>query len=161
MQKKLMTIMAAVIAQTFSFWQPMPACQAAAPPLAGIYADIVSVTAAKEPGGYGFMVTVASPDQGCNRYANWWEVLSEDGRLLYRRILGHSHTDEQPFLRGGGPAAITAETVLIIRAHMQPEGYGGKAFKGSVKKGFQQVDLSPDFAAGLARVEPLPEHCAW
>lgn len=85
--------------------------------------------------------------------------MSLDGKLLYRRVLLHSHVDEQPFVRGGGPVSIRPDTVVWVRAHMHPGGYGGVAFKGSVHAGFKPAELSPAFAAGLAQTPPRPEGC--
>lgn len=127
------------------------------PPLA----DVLSVNASGEPGAYQFAVEVSSPDTGCDQYADWWEVLSGDGELIYRRVLLHSHVGEQPFVRSGGPVAIDADTVVWVRAHMNTTGYGGKALEGSAGAGFEQVDLDPEFAADLASVPPLPDGCAF
>ena len=124
-------------------------------------ADVLSVTASGEEGAYRFAVEIRSPDLGCEQYADWWEVVSEDGELLHRRILLHSHVTEQPFTRSGGPVPIDADTVVWVRAHMNVGGYGGTAFKGSVNAGFQQAELDPDFAAGLEETPPLPEDCAF
>lgn len=124
-------------------------------------AHVVSVEVRGEPGAYEFRVGIRSADAGCGRYADWWEVVSEDGRLLYRRVLLHSHVEEQPFVRSGGPVPIDATTVVWVRAHMSDGGYGGTAFKGSVEKGFARAPLAPGFAAGLARQAPLPEGCAF
>jgi hypothetical protein len=64
---------------------------------------VVAVEVTGEPGARAFTVTVRSPDTGCERYADLWEVVSTDGDLRYRRVLAHSHVDEQPFTRSGGP----------------------------------------------------------
>ena len=80
-------------------------------------ADVIGVQVSGAPGAYQFNVTIKSPDTGCQQYADWWEVVSEDGRLLYRRVLLHSHVDEQPFTRSGGPVPIQADTVVWVRAH--------------------------------------------
>ncbi len=125
-----------------------------------IVADVVSVEATGEPGAYRFAVGIRSPDTGCERYADWWEVVGEDGRLLHRRVLGHSHVAEQPFVRSGGPVAVEPETVVWVRAHMHPTGYGGAAFRGSVRDGFTAADLPASFAAGLAGEVPRPPDCA-
>jgi hypothetical protein len=122
-------------------------------------ADVVSVKADGQSGNYLFNVTIRSPDTGCKQYADWWEVLGEDGSLIYRRVLLHSHVDEQPFVRSGGPVAIQSDTVVWVRAHMNAGGYGGVAMKGSVKTGFRQAVLAGDFAAQLARKPPLPDGC--
>ena len=51
-------------------------------------ATIVSVASSGSNANYTFSVGISSPDTGCDQYANWWEVITEDGTLLYRRILG-------------------------------------------------------------------------
>lgn len=122
-------------------------------------ADVIGVQAGGSAGAYQFNVTVKSPDTGCKQYADWWEVVSTDGKLLYRRVLLHSHVDEQPFTRSGGPVPIQADRVVWVRAHMNTAGYGGVAFKGSVKTGFKQAVPDAGFASGLAKQAPLPEGC--
>ena len=136
---------------------PRPATDVAQAPAPS--ADVVSVTATGEPGAYRFDVGVESPDLGCEQYADWWEVVGEDGRLIHRRVLSHSHISEQPFVRSGGPVAVQADTVVRVRAHMHPTGYGGQAFAGSVREGFHPVSLSPGFAAELAAASPRPPPC--
>ena len=71
-------------------------------------ADVVSVRGTGEPGAFRFDVGVRSPDTGCDQYADWWEVIGQDGRLLYRRVLSHSHVGEQPFARSGEPVPVEA-----------------------------------------------------
>lgn len=124
-------------------------------------ADVIAASAGGEANGYQFTVTVASPDTGCDQYADWWEILTEDGELLYRRVLLHSHPGEQPFNRSGGPVPVEADAVIIVRAHMQPGGHGGAALRGTVAGGFAPVELEPGFAAVLASLPPLPESCAF
>jgi hypothetical protein len=124
-------------------------------------ADIISLDVSGDPGAYRFSVGVRSPDLGCEQFADWWEVIDEQGDLIYRRILLHSHTGEQPFVRSGGPVPIAPEDVVLVRAHMHPSGYGGVAFKGSIQTGFQEIELSPDFASELENSPPLPEGCAF
>jgi hypothetical protein len=123
-------------------------------------ANVIAVGATGDPGAYRFSVEIASPDLGCEQYADWWEVLSEDGDLLYRRILAHSHVTEQPFVRSGGPVPIDPEQVVWIRAHMNPGGYGGTVFQGSIQSGFKEVELSQQFSAA-AELPPLPTSCAF
>lgn len=126
-----------------------------------ISADVVSVTANGTENAYNFAVEIRSPDTGCEQYADWWEVVTEDGELIYRRILAHSHTNEQPFTRSGGPVMIGPETVVIVRAHMHPTGYGGAAFRGSVFGHFEEIKLEAGFAPELKNIDPLPEGCAF
>lgn len=126
-----------------------------------LFADVHSVDVNGDENTYQFTVEIRSPDTGCEQYADWWEVVSQDGDLLYRRILLHSHVSEQPFKRSGGPVSIDAETVVIVRAHMHPHGYGGTVLQGSVAGGFSAVQLEPDFAAGIELVDPLPTGCAF
>ncbi len=126
-----------------------------------IAADVISVQVSGAPEAYQFNVTVQSPDTGCQQYADWWEVVSADGKLLHRRVLVHSHVNEQPFTRSGGPVAVQPDSVVWVRAHMNIGGYGGAAFKGSVKAGFAKAEPLANFAAGLANLSPLPDGCAF
>lgn len=124
-------------------------------------AMVLSVDVKGEPGAYSFSVQISSPDEGCSQYADWWEVVSLEGDLIYRRVLLHSHVGEQPFTRSGGPIAIDPQTEVFVRAHMNTSGYSTQAMKGSLEKGFAQVELDPDFAQDLSEQPPLPEDCAF
>ena len=126
-----------------------------------IVADVLAVKATGDATGYLFNVEISSPDTGCDQYADWWEVLSEDGELLYRRVLLHSHVNEQPFTRSGGPVAVGETATVIVRAHMNNGGYGGAALSGSVSSGFKTVQLESGFAAEVEAQPPLPDGCAF
>lgn len=123
--------------------------------------DVLAVRAIGEPNAYEIAVEVASPDTGCDQYTDWWEVVSEDGELIYRRTLLHSHVNEQPFTRTGGPVPIRSDAVVVVRAHMHPWGYGGRAMRGSVANGFVAWDAAADFGHGLAEAPPQPPDCAF
>lgn len=127
----------------------------------GAHADVTEVKTSGTAGAYQFSVTVRSPDRGCDQFADWWEVVSEDGRLLYRRVLLHSHVDEQPFTRAGGPVPISSDQTVWVRAHMHPSGYGGVALRGSVQTGFSPALMASGFATELAKQPPLPNGCAF
>jgi hypothetical protein len=122
-------------------------------------AHVRKVETRGSPGAYLFLVSVESPDSGCDRYADWWEVVSPEGKLLYRRILRHSHVGEQPFSRSGGPVPVGEHETVVVRAHMRPGGYGGSALEGSVGAGFTVKKLGPDFAPELEKQPPQPEAC--
>ena len=125
------------------------------------YADVLSVQVTGTAGAYQFAVEVASPDTGCDQYADWWEVFDENENLLYRRILLHSHVDEQPFPRSGGPVDIMEDEVIYIRAHMNTTGYGGQVMMGTARDGFKIAEVEAGFGSGLERVPPQPEDCAF
>lgn len=125
----------------------------------GAVVQEVSVTG--DLGGDTLRVTVASPDTGCDEYADWWEVLSAEGELLYRRVLLHSHVGEQPFTRSGGPVPALPDQELLVRAHLNTTGYGNQAMRGTITGGFTPTESSPDFAAGVEGRAPLPNGCAF
>lgn len=125
------------------------------------FADVTKVSFSGDEGTYNFSITLSSPDEGCNQYANWWEIISEGGELIYRRILAHSHVNEQPFTRSGGTVDIIANQVVWIRAHMNNTGYGGKTFKGSTLSGFSEEMMPDNFALNLENESPQPDGCAF
>ena len=124
-------------------------------------AQVLKVEATGEANNYTFAVTVSSPDTGCDRYADWWEVITPEGELVYRRVLLHSHVTEQPFKRTGGTVKIQSQQKVIVRVHMFPDGYSSIAQEGTVESGFSTVTLPAKFAASLASIEPLPKNCAF
>ena len=124
-------------------------------------AQVESVSVEGNPNNYTFSVEVKSPDTGCRQYADWWEVVDLDGNLIYRRVLLHSHVNEQPFTRSGGPVDISSSRRVVVRAHMNNSGYSYAAMAGSVADGFEADSLSDDFANDLQNVEPLPDGCAF
>ncbi len=126
-----------------------------------IRADVTGVTVHGSSGAYTFAVTIESDETGCDQYADWWEVLSEEGKLLYRRILVHSHPDTQPFTRSGAHVVVKEDTTIYVRAHMNKLGYVGDVFKGSVAKGLKRSEHTPLFSKDLAQQAPLPNGCAF
>jgi hypothetical protein len=141
------------------------------------YANVTAVSASGSDGMYTLSVSVESSDVDCTQYTDWWEVVNDAGELLYRRILTHSHTEENgttdpdapgnTFTRSGGPVAVTGEQALIVRAHINSSatsftGYNGKVMSGSVSSGFFQApDLGPDFAPQVETESPQPDGCSF
>ena len=125
------------------------------------FAEITDIRAGKSRSGAGFSLfaTIKSSDINCDHYVNWWEAVSEDGELLYRRVLGHPHSKEQPFSRGSSTDSISEETVFYARAHMHPFGYSQNGMKGSIKNGFTAVTIPDDFASHLADEGEMPSRC--
>jgi len=126
---------------------------------AGTEVKVTKVSISGTPGSYTFNVTLESPDTGCDQYADWWEVFSADSTLLYRRILAHSHVNEQPFTRGGGTIDIQEDDFVFVRGHMNNLGYGSQVFSGTIKEGLKSDNLDTGYAAGLASQTPLPGKC--
>ncbi len=126
-----------------------------------IEANILKVTTTKSENSYTFNVRVKSDETGCKQYCNWWEILDEKGRLLYRRILFHSHPTEQPFTRSGGSLKLDKNQKVYIRAHMNNLGYVGNVFEGTVSSGFKESINPPKFSAMIEKQKPLPDGCAF
>jgi hypothetical protein len=91
-------------------------------------ADVLDVKVRRGAAGtYDFDVTVKSVDKGWDHYADAFEVLGPDGKVLGRRILYHPHETEQPFTRDLYGVRIPAGiTHVTVRARHKPKGYGGK-----------------------------------
>jgi hypothetical protein len=130
------------------------------PAVSGVVtANVVSVRAENAAVGYRLRVAITSPDLGCQQYADWWELLSEDGALIYRDTWAESHAGRQPFERLSDVLELSPEAIVIVRAHMSNTGYGGTAQKGSLVDGFVPTVLPPAFAADVATRPPLPPPC--
>ena len=91
-------------------------------------ADVVKAQAVSAGGGaWRFHVTVAHDDAGWDHYADKWDVVAPDGRVLGTRVLLHPHETEQPFTRSLGGVAIPGSVAEVtLRAHDKVHGYGGR-----------------------------------
>lgn len=89
------------------------------------------VSAAGE-GTYTFNVTVSSPYDSPNRYADAWRVLSPDGEELGVRELLHDHATEQPFTRSETIEVPEGVDEVTIEGRDLANGYGGKTFKAEI-----------------------------
>jgi len=49
---------------------------------------------------WDFSVTLKHADEGWDHYANEWQVIAPDNKILATRTLYHPHVNEQPFTRG-------------------------------------------------------------
>ncbi len=65
---------------------------------------------------WSFRVTLKHADEGWDHYANEWQVIAPDNKILATRTLYHPHVNEQPFTRGTQGVKISAniKTVRVI-----------------------------------------------
>ncbi len=76
-----------------------------------------------------FSVTLEHADQGWGHYANQWDVVTLNGKLLKSRVLHHPHEHEQPFTRSLSGVLIPAgERKVKIRARDSKHGYSEQEF---------------------------------
>jgi hypothetical protein len=93
---------------------------------AGGCADVFDVEVTQTSQGvYNFAVTLASPDEGWDKYADSFEVRSLSGEVLGTRVLAHPHVEEQPFTRSL-IGVKTTETSVVVTASDLVEGFCGK-----------------------------------
>lgn len=89
-------------------------------------ADVLNVAVVQQGDSYRFDVTVAHQDTGWDHYADAWEVVGPDGKVLGVRTLFHPHVDEQPFTRSLTGVKIPAGVDRVtVRAHDKVHGWGG------------------------------------
>ncbi|RTE66521.1 hypothetical protein EH243_07410 [Amphritea opalescens] len=90
-------------------------------------ADVIAVKVQPQAGHrYDFSVTVNHADSGWDHYANRWEILDGDGKIIASRVLLHPHVSEQPFTRSLSGVEIPAGVTQVrVRAHDLVHQYGG------------------------------------
>ena len=80
-------------------------------------------------------VTVSSPYDTPERYADGWRVLAPDGSVLGEHTLAHDHAAEQPFTRTQPGLAIPdGVTEVTVEGRDQKYGYGGGTVTVEVPK---------------------------
>lgn len=90
--------------------------------------DVIDVKVKKDgPSSFYFSVTLEHGDEGWDHYADAWEVVGPDGKVLGKRTLYHPHVNEQPFTRSlGGVEIDKSITEVYIRGHDSVHRHGGK-----------------------------------
>ncbi len=103
------------------------ACGGAAATDDGRYPDVIAAVASESPDGtWRFDVTVSSPYDTAERYADAWRVIGDDGTVYGVRELTHDHRAEQPFTRSLSGVKITDDVLSVtIEARDSRYGWGG------------------------------------
>jgi hypothetical protein len=98
----------------------------AQPPAEQMYPDIVDVAVEREGDTYSFSVTVSSPYDTPERYADGWRVMGQDGTVYGEHTLAHDHAEEQPFTRTQSGVEIPDEVdEVTVEGRDSEHGYGG------------------------------------
>ena len=83
---------------------------------------------------WSFSVTLKHNDEGWDHYANEWQVLAPDSKILATRTLYHPHVNEQPFTRGTSGVEIPKEiTTVYVIAKDTVHGLSSKAVEVDLK----------------------------
>lgn len=101
---------------------------------AQLYPDVVDVEVNRTSDGtYRFDVTLSSPYDTPERYADAWRVKGPDGEVYGIRELLHDHASEQPFTRSldGVEIPEDVETVTVQGRDLE-NGWGGETLDISV-----------------------------
>jgi hypothetical protein len=92
------------------------------------FPEVVDVAATYDDaaGTWTFDVTISSPYDTPERYADGWRVVGPDGTVFGVHTLAHDHADEQPFTRRQSGVPIPADVVEVtIEGRDQQHGFGG------------------------------------
>jgi hypothetical protein len=92
------------------------------------YPDVVGAKVTPRGGDrFDFDVTVSSPYDTPQRYADAFRVVGAKGEVYGERKLLHDHAGEQPFTRDLYGVAIPAGVhSVVVEARDQRHGYGGR-----------------------------------
>lgn len=95
----------------------------------------VEITPAGQ-GTFDLAVTVSSPYDTPERYADGWRVLAPDGTTLGTHTLLHDHAGEQPFTRTQTGVQIPQDvSQATVEGRDQRYGYGGGTITVDVPHG--------------------------
>jgi hypothetical protein len=110
----------------------------------GRYPDVVAVELRNVGDGvYDVVVTVSSPYDTPERYADGWRVLDPEGNVLGIHTLLHDHANEQPFTRMQRGVAIPVDVARVtIEGRDQANGFGGATITIDVPRTDGAVDTA-------------------
>jgi hypothetical protein len=90
--------------------------------------DVIDVVVEEESAGvFAFTVTISSPYDTPERYADGWRIIGPDGTVYGEHTLTHDHANEQPFTRTQSGVAIPADVdEVTVEGRDLEHGYGGE-----------------------------------
>ena len=96
-----------------------------------LFPDVLDATLSPEgDGSYTVAVTLSSPYDSPERYADAWRVSDLEGNELGIRVLTHDHANEQPFTRSQSGIAIPEDVdTVLIEGRDQISGWGGASIE--------------------------------
>lgn len=98
-----------------------------------MFPDVVKVELTKAgEGSYDVAVTLSSPYDSPERYADAWQVVDPEGHVLGVRELTHDHASEQPFTRNETVEIPDDVKMVTVQGRDQVSGYGGKKVTADV-----------------------------
>jgi hypothetical protein len=91
------------------------------------FPDVIDAVATRDTDGtWTFSVTLSSPYDSPQRYADAWRVVGADGTVYGVRALVHDHAAEQPFTRSQSAVAIPDDVESVtIEGRDLANGWGG------------------------------------
>lgn len=91
------------------------------------FPDVLEVDATEvDDDVWTFTVTMSSPYDTPERYADGWRVLGSDCTVYGIHTLTHDHADEQPFTRRQSGVAIPDDVEAVtVQGRDQANGFGG------------------------------------
>jgi hypothetical protein len=92
------------------------------------YPDVIAAKASlRGVDIFDFEVTMTSPYDTAQRYADAFRIVDSSGKIFGERVLLHDHADEQPFTRDLGNVRIPKGVrTVVVQGRDQKSGYGGK-----------------------------------
>jgi N-acetylmuramoyl-L-alanine amidase len=95
-----------------------------------LYPDVIEASVTGGRLAYNFVVTVSSPYETPERYADAWRIVGDDGVVYGMLELANDHAREQPFTRALAGVEIPATVRSVtIHAHDLVYGWGGQTVK--------------------------------
>ena len=90
------------------------------------FPEVTEVEVTASGGAYDFDVTISSPYDTPERYADGWRILAPDGAVIGEMTLGHDHASEQPFTRSQtGVVVPPGIRRVTVEGRDRINGYGG------------------------------------
>jgi hypothetical protein len=101
------------------------------------FPDVLEVEVERSGDTYDFAVTISSPYDSPERYADGWRIVDpEDGTVYGEHTLLHDHATEQPFTRTQSGVTIPDDvSEVVVEGRDLDYGYGGETVTVTLSDG--------------------------